>query len=131
MSKCENAIKVANEAKLESTKHIEAYKMELISTNELKANIEKLNKEKQLLKDQNDQVMVDTKSKIESMNEEHEKEIEYHKQERKQLLEMERSDKTHLIEKNEQLKQKIEMLRKDHANGNDMITYSNFLNVII
>ena len=45
MTKCENAIKVANEAKLESTKHIEAYKMELISTKELKANAEKLIKE--------------------------------------------------------------------------------------
>ena len=118
MTKCENAIKVANEAKLESTKHIEAYKMELISTKELKANTEKLIKEKQLLKDQNHQVMIDISSKIESLNEEHEKEIEYHKQERKQLLEMERSDKTHLQDKNEQLKQKIEMLRKDHAKGN-------------
>ena len=118
MTKCENAIKVANEAKLESTKHIEAYKMELISTKELKANTEKLIKEKQLLKDQNNQVMVDISSKIESLNEEHEKEIEYHKQEKKQLFEMERSDKTHLEDKIEQLKQKIEMLRKDHAKGN-------------
>ena len=67
MSKCENANKVANEAKLESTKHIEAYKMELISSNELKSNIEKLNKEKQFLKEQNDQVMVDIKSKIKSL----------------------------------------------------------------
>lgn len=117
MSKCENANKVANEAKLESTKHIEAYKMELISSNELKSNIEKLNKEKQFLKEQNDQVMVDIKSKIKSLNEEHEKEIEFHQQELKQLLELEQSDKTHLQDKNEELKQKIEMLRKDHVKG--------------
>ena len=76
-----------------------------------------MNKEKQFLKEQNDQVMVDIKSKINSLNEEHEKEIEFHQQELKQLLELEQSDKTHLQDKNEELKQKIEMLRKDHVKG--------------